>query len=519
MNKDLFKSTSSAIKVQPTNTTTNAGGIAYKLSDKQALAQFATTGTINDTFYSTAEAQLQKLLELTSKCSTDFIARLAVYARQKSHMKDMPAFLTAIVAARSTNYLTRIFDKVIDNPKMLRNFVQTIRSGVVGRKSFGTRPKKLIQNYLNNLTDDQLFKADIGNDPSLADIIKMVRPRPANKSRQALYAYILGKEYVSKDLPQLVKDFEDFKENLGKVIPEVPFQMLTALPLKESHWKQIAKNATWNQIRQNLNTFQRHNVFSDANITKEIATKLSDEELILSPKTKAFPYQLFTAYQNVEATMPKQITNALQKAAEVALRNIPEFDGKVYVMVDVSGSMSSPATGNRGSATSKTRCIDVAALFASAILKKCPDAEVIPFDTSVHKHRLNPLDSIMTNAKTLATYGGGGTYCAKPLEYLNAQKATGDLVIYISDNESNVDPQCGRGTATMVEWKKFKARNKSAKLVNIDIQPNHTTQTNPEKDILNLGGFSDSVFETIKNFMDNNSNVDFWVKEIENTII
>ena len=49
-----------------------------------------------------------------------------------------------------------------------------IRSGAIGRKSLGTRPKKLIQNYLESLSDEQLFKADIGNNPSLQDIIKMV---------------------------------------------------------------------------------------------------------------------------------------------------------------------------------------------------------------------------------------------------------------------------------------------------------------------------------------------------------
>ena len=83
---------------------------------------------------------------------------------------------------------------------MLRNFVQVMRSGATGRKSLGTRPKKLIQNYLETLTDDQLFKADVGNDPSLQDIIKLVHPKPTNKKRSALYGYLLDKEYNKKDL-------------------------------------------------------------------------------------------------------------------------------------------------------------------------------------------------------------------------------------------------------------------------------------------------------------------------------
>ena len=39
-------------------------------------------------------------------------------------------------------------DRVIDNGKMLRTFIQIVRSGAVGRKSLGTRPKRLVQRWL-----------------------------------------------------------------------------------------------------------------------------------------------------------------------------------------------------------------------------------------------------------------------------------------------------------------------------------------------------------------------------------
>ena len=56
---------------------------------------------------------------------------------------------------------------------------------------------------------------------------------------------------------------------------------------------------------------------------------------------------------------------------------------------DVSGSMSMAVTGRRGrGATSKMRCVDVAALFAAAILRRNPDSVVIPFDTAVYEARL-----------------------------------------------------------------------------------------------------------------------------------
>ena len=272
-NKKLFTNKTknklvSAKVIRATNTTNEAGGTAYLLSDKAALAQYAMTGTFNGTYYTSDDEQLKKVLELSNKVETKFLARLAVYARQQGLMKDMPAMLAAIVASKDTDLLSQIFDRVIDNPKMLRNFVQIVRSGVTGKKSFGTRTKRLIQNYLESLTDEQLFKADVGNDPSLQDIIKLVHPRPTNKKRSALYGYLLDKEYNKRDLLPLAKEFESFKKELSGEIPDVPFQMLTALPLTDKHWKQIAENATWTQTRMNLNTFARHNVLKDAKVVK-----------------------------------------------------------------------------------------------------------------------------------------------------------------------------------------------------------------------------------------------------------
>jgi 60 kDa SS-A/Ro ribonucleoprotein len=525
--KNLFSTQKSASKkvskavsakvTKATNTTNKAGGTAYALSDKAALAQLAMTGCFNGTYYVSGEDQLKRTLELANKVDPTFVAKLAVYAREKGLMKDMPAVLAAVVAGKDSDLLSKIFSKVVDNPKMLRNFVQVIRSGATGRKSLGTRPKKLIQNYLNSLTDEQLFRADVGNDPSLQDIVKLVHPKPANKARSAMYGYLLDKEYNKRDLCSLVKEFEAFKKNLKGETPDVPFQMLTALPLTNEHWKKIAENATWTQTRMNLNTFERHGVFADTALTKVIADRLQNEEQV--KRAKVFPYQLYTAYQNVDAKVPAKVTVALQKAADLSLANIPEFEGKVYVMVDTSGSMSSAVTGNRGSVTTKTRCIDVAALVASAVLRKNPDAEIVPFDTRVHEVRLNPLDSVVTNAKTLAGFGGGGTTCSAALEYVNRKNGKGDLVIYVSDNESWIDSGHYRSTATMTEWNKFKARNPNAKLVCIDVTPNGTTQAHDREDILNVGGFSDQVFDVISKFIELGNNKDLWIKTIESVTL
>jgi 60 kDa SS-A/Ro ribonucleoprotein len=85
----------------------------------------------------------------------------------------------------------------------------------------------------------------------------------------------------------------------------------------------------------------------------------------------------------------------------------------------------------------------------------------------------------------------------------------------VSDNESWIDVRAGRGTATMEEWSRFKARNPQARLVCIDLQPYGTTQAPDREDVLNVGGFSDQVFDVIAAFRRDGGDADPWAKAIE----
>lgn len=509
----LFRS--AARRCTPADAHNEAGGKAYARSARQALAQVAATGCFGTTFYATPEAQLDRVIELCNQLPDDFIARTAIYARERAHMKDMPAMLLAVLAGRPSDALDRAFERVCDNGKLLRSFVQIIRSGVTGRRSLGTRPKRLVLRWLQASSDAALFRASVGNDPSLADVIKMVHPTPTTASRRALYGYLVGRPYDLDALPELVKAYEAYKAGQTKEIPDVPFQLLTSLPLDSKAWRQIARNARWQQTRMNLATFSRHGVFDDRTLVEQLAARLRNPEDIR--KAKAFPYQLMVAHAHAGKDLPAEIREALHDAMELAVSNVPRVRGHVYVLPDVSGSMHTSVTGHRPGASSAVRCIDVAALVAAAILRSNRQATVMPFHDRVQRCELEPRDSIMTNAKRLASLPSGGTNCSAPLQELNRRKATGNLVIFVSDNQSWIDRHrsWNGGTAVLEQWDEYRRRNPKAKLVCIDVQPSTTVQAPDRADILNVGGFSDAVFTMIDAFVHDRMHPDHWVHEIE----
>ena len=120
------------------------------------------SGCLNGTFYADAEQQLYTVLGLCASVPVEFTAKTAIYCRERGHMKDMPALLCAALASLDSAMLKRVFDRVIDDGKMLRNFVQIVRSGVVGRKSFGTAPKRLAQGWFKSRSPEAIFRQSLG---------------------------------------------------------------------------------------------------------------------------------------------------------------------------------------------------------------------------------------------------------------------------------------------------------------------------------------------------------------------
>ncbi len=295
--------------------------------------------------------------------------------------------------------------------------------------------------------------------------------------------------------------------------------MLTALP--NMNWAEVAKTGSFNMLRNNLNTFMRHGVFDDKAMVQLVANKLRDPALVA--KANVFPYQLFITYKTVSQTpgMPQPILLALQDAVDLATQNVVVHDGELAVFVDVSGSMTTnPVTGTRKGSTTVARSVDAAAIIASTVLRKNNHARVIPFTGKVENVALNPRDSIVTNTGILAKIGGGATNCSAPMELLNQESAKVSLILIVSDNESWINGTGGYGdrrakaTALANAWAVCKKRNPKAKLVLLDLCPGGTTQA-PLNDpsILQVGSFSDQVFEVINKFVSGEKVS--WVGEIE----
>ena len=543
-NQTLFSSIKS--RLTRANSRNEAGGRAYKVAPKHALAQMAATGCFGGVFYASAQSQLDEMRRLIDQVDDDvFLAKLAVYARERAYMKDMPAALLVVLSTRNTELMHRVFDRVVDNGRVLRTAFQMIRSGQFGRTSLSSSLQRAFQRWLNEASVGKLLSASIGHDPSLRDVLRLARPTPKDNARRALFGWLTGKETekwapaVEADLPARVQALVEYRnadsaEEQARILRDfsVRWDLLADAAKGPVVWKAIARHMGPQALRMNLNTLLRHEVLGNGRPDREmvdfVADRIADAEEIR--RSRQFPYQFLAAYLNANAEVPHKIKAALHQAAEIACGNVPELPGPVVIGLDTSGSMHSSVSGWRGhGATSKMRCVDAAALFAAAVLRRNPDSVVIPFDTRAYNARIDPTDSILSLSERLAKYGGGGTDCSIPLSEANTRyhKRRFAGCVLVSDNQSWVDKRHPYGygahgaTGVLTEWQAF-VKNQlrlgghevaAPKLVSIDIQPYGTTQAPDRADILNVGGFSDAVFGVVAAFLEGDAGR--FVKEVE----
>ncbi len=146
-------------------------------------------------------------------------------------MKDMPALLLARRCRGGIRRLMdRVFDRVIDSTRMLRNFVQIVRSGATGRKSLGSPPKRCVRRWLDQRTDEALFAASVGQRAVARGRDQDGAPEAGRRrEREALYGYLIGRRTSPIEaLPAWCGSSRRSRPATATEVPDVPFQMLTA---------------------------------------------------------------------------------------------------------------------------------------------------------------------------------------------------------------------------------------------------------------------------------------------------
>lgn len=494
------------------------GAPAFVRSLEERALQVLMTGTLEDTFYASAKALAKEAVETLAEAGSkdaEFLAKAVVYAREKGYLRLAPITGLLVLSKADTKLFKAAFPRVIRTLGDLQDLVTLARSKAI--RSTGRAFRDAAGDWLRRMEPYQVIKygaagrsEGAGSPTNLRDILRLVHPKPGASTHVFRYAIdrvkgVKPSAELLEKLPEQIRAYETFKEltaspELARANAEqalalveaqsLPYEVVTARLASSEAWKALAKKAPFMNMLRNLNNYQKHGVFGDAELRDRVISRLTDAGQVR--RSMQLPFRFFSAYKTFQGD--EEVREALAKALELSVASLPEL-GRTLVAVDESGSMNAAL-----SARSSMTYYDVGNVFAAAAWKKSAGGWLVPFADQAMPvgeggAQVNRGDSIATIASRL--YTGGGTDLSAPLDWALDGKKDFDTGVFITDSMSWVD-HLTRNKGVVDSIRRFRGRNPKARFFFIQLAPYQQLQAAPsEPGVHYVYGWSDQVLRFI----------------------
>lgn len=451
-----------------------AGGQAYRQDPRMELASLLLTSFAQDQFYRSAKQTFAGLELVLGQVDAEFAAKAAVFARTEFGMRSITQVLAAELAkgASGAPWAKAFYNQVVKRPDDMLEILAYYLSK--GNKTVPNAMKKGFARAFDRFDGYQLAKyRGETRSVKLVDVVNLVRPVPTERNAEAL------KNLVNGDL-KATATWESKLTRAGQAA-------------ESDVEKEALKAAAWSELLQTDKLGYLALLRNLRNIAEqapealgEAARQLTDSKRV--ERSMVFPFQFLVAMDAIEksALVDKRIViDALNQATELAMKNVPRFEGPTLVVLDDSGSMTSVQTqyANRSA-------LQLGALFAAA-LYKANNADLMRFSDTASYASKNPADSLQGIADFLIRNArSGGTNFSAIFE--TASKAY-DRIVILSDMQGWIGG--GAPTAAFARYKQRFGANPY--IYSFDLQGYGSLQF-PEDKVFALAGFSDKVFDLMR---------------------
>lgn len=205
-----------------------------------------------------------------------------------------------------------------------------------------------------------------------------------------------------------------------------------------------------------------------------------------------------------------KILDALEKAITISCKNLPVLEGRSAILIDHSGSVRGDMGGSSEvSAFSKTNTAVIGNLFGCMIASVLPDVFIGMFGDKLINYEYDRSRGVLWNNKKSFTAGGECGGATENGLFAFLEKCVKDKIkvdnLYVIS-----DMQIGDGES--IVWEKssnyeygkfaellkgFKKVNPNCKIVSISIQGYGSEMFYRGSNILNIAGWSESIFDVI----------------------
>lgn len=502
----------------------SAGGYSFPVSAKQRLMRFLILGTEQGSYYaSERELTIENLGEIRGMIQNDpyaVIDTVEAVLQNARAPKTGPGFLVLAMcreyddpavrtrvqkaATRCMRIPTHLFEYLHYN-KLLSGWGRSVR--------------RTIQQFYENTPVDRLAylvtKYQSRHGFTHADALRVghVRPPEPGTARRELTDWI-GDPATEVHAPELeiVRAMEVAKTDplkaikMGATWEHLPSEALTDAAV----WNELvlSGNLPLTAAVRNLGVMtNRGSISPMSQVENIIAKRLADPQQVTS--SRLHPLQVLAASMTYASghgakgrltwTPSRMITGALDKTFGLSFGNIQPLNQRVYVGVDVSGSMGAAIGGVPG----------LTARAASAALALClirhePQYALFGFQgssgpgrTKMVELKFDASSSLQEAIRVTDNLPFGATDCALPMVHALEMKIPVDLFVVLTDCETfagRIHPD-----RALADYRK--RMNSNARLVVVGMTSNGFTIANPnDPGMLDVVGFDTAMYDTIRSF-------------------
>jgi hypothetical protein len=449
-----------------TNKTTNyGGGVAYKHSPEMELVVSVLTTFLEDKFYESGDERIERIKELVKKVSPEFVAKLAIMARKEFYLRSVVHLLVGELSRnhRGDSLVRKTIVKTTERPDDLIEIVAYLD------KPLPNQVKKGIREALKKFDAYQLAKYRLENHQTkLVDLFNLVHPKPINKEQEKVW-----KDLIYGNL----KNTETWEARLSS--GEDKARVWRELVLEEK--------IGYMALLRNLRNIDEQ---ADEETKQKACMIIANRERV--KLSKQLPFRFYNAYENVNN---QDMLEAISVALDYSLENVPVFDGKTLIAVDVSGSM-------------KGKPAKIASLFAGALMKTS-NCDVVLYNSNIEQFKFLRSEPVLTIAQRIQNEVGGGTNTGLVFEWIQENDKQYDRIIILSDNESWEETKYYGLRGTQEVFKNYKNQtNQNPFIYAIDIQGYGTKDIKGDR-VFHVAGWSEKIFDFIKWIEKENQLVDF----------
>jgi len=484
------------------NTTINyEDEIAYKLSSEFGLYSAVCTASLQPKFYvPRAEDEISRIRDLIKKVCPEFVAKLAVYAREKMYLRSVPLVLLVELAKvhSGDSLVSKAVERVIQRPDELYEILAYY--SLANNKAETTDKLNKLSKQLQKGIAKAFLKFDgyqfakynrRNLEIKLKDVMFLVHPKPKTKEQEKLF------KKIANDALETPYTWETQLSERGNT---------------KEVWEELidSEKVGYMALLRNLRNIIRAGV-SEKHLDKVLGY-LSNPEAV--KKSKQLPFRFLAAYRELreEAGFSvNKVGDALEEAIKASCENIPIDDSRILIACDVSGSMETKV-----SKRSKIQYFDIGLVLGMMLNLRCKNTIVGMFGDR-WKVISVPKDSILRNADEFHRREGEVGYSTngwKVVDWMLKNEIGVDKVMMFTDCQLWDSSLQGRNLRK--EWTVYKQTiNPKARLYLFDLAGYGNTPISiQDKDVFLISGWSDKIFEILKAIEEGSSAIQK-IKELE----